>query len=144
MSENEIKVPDVLEEYFNEVERELELETLNEDVICRFNNLAVTVESDGRTDRGWSNDPYFKIYKQRRSYVARIYINRAEYCKDHDGIPTFKLSSNEKDSLVKLLSDDNFANWKLLLETIVKFIKNPEKVDTNKILNTKMPDYRKL
>lgn len=131
---------DVLEDYFNEVEQELGV--LNEYFIAEEEGLEISVEPNGETDRGWEKDPYFKAYKNNKSQVARIYINRAEYCKSHRGAEVFELNSKERKILVKILSANNYEKWKKLLKRTKDYIEsnNFGKFSTN----LKMSDYSKL
>lgn len=141
MSENEIKVPDVLEEYFNKVERELEI--LQEETVVNEKGIKISVEPDGETIRGWSEDPYFKVFRGNdRSHIARIYITRAQYCKHHKNSRPLVLSSHERDIMIELLSRNNYEKWKKLLNISKKYIesKNLGKFSTN----LRMPDYSKL
>lgn len=131
---------DVLEDYFNEVEQELGI--LNEYFIAEEEGLEISVEPNGETDRGWEKDPYFKVYKNNKSQVARIYITRAEYCKSHRGSKSFKLNSTERKILVRMLSRNNYEKWKKILNRTKDYI---ESNNFGKFSNNlKMPDYSKL
>ena len=140
MSENETKVPDVLEEYFNQVEREIE--AINEYFVAEEGGLEIEVEPDGETNRGWSNDPYFKVYKNNRSQVARIYITRAEYCKAHRGAEVISLNSGDKKKLIKILSRNKYEKWKKIIAYAKKYIDSKDYGMFPD--NLEMPDYSKL
>lgn len=138
------KIKDEMEELFEELLNEdFENEVLQEVTITTASgSLTIGVESDRFTDRGWSKDPYFKVFKDGRSKVARIYVDRPEYCKEHKGIPVFELSKGDKRSLIEALSKDNYKNWKKLLKEVSKqtiskgYGPYPEDLS--------MPDYMKL
>ena len=136
------KVKDVLEEYFNEVEREIE--AINEVTIAeeKKDGLEIQVEPDGETDRGWSDDPYFKVYKDKRKYVARIYITRVQYCKDHKGPMVFTLNSSERKLLIKILSKNNYEKWNKIVERASYYCRTRYHKDFPSQLD--MPDYSKL
>lgn len=102
---------------------------------------------DGETDRGFSNDPYFKVYNStsvtKANKVCRIRILSATYVKPHATAkydPNWKLNSAERKELDNTLSDNNV--WQKLIEYTNKVIGNTggKKLDTNLI----KPDYTKL
>ena len=138
----ENKIKDVLEEYFDELEKELNI--LQEFNVAKEkkDGLDIDVEPDGETNRGWSDDPYFKVYKNNRSQVARIYITRPEYCKSHRGAEVFKLNNSERKLLIKILSDNNYEKWKKLVDRASYYIKTKYHKDFPSQLV--MPDYSKL
>lgn len=141
MNTEENKIPDVLEEYFNQVEREIE--AINEVTIIKEDGLKISLEPNGETDRGWGYDPYFKVFRGNdRSHVARIYITRAQYCKPHSGSRTIILSSNERDKMIKLLSKNEYKNWKKMLKETNNYMVS-NNLETFP-LDLEMPDYSKL
>lgn len=135
---NENEMIDILKEYFNE------LESLKEATIAeeKRDGLEISIEPDGETNRGWANDPYFKVYKKNRLYIARIYITRAQYCKDHIGPEVFTLNSKERKILIKILSANNYKKWKKLVDRTSYYIKTKYHKDFPSQLI--MPDYSKL
>lgn len=89
---------------------------LNETRVYTNNNenICITVDGSGQTDRGFDADPYFKVYNSSKpakaTKVARIYFSRPEYVKDHQGKPIWNLNSKECKMLNKILANDNVWN----------------------------------
>lgn len=122
------------------------VEIVNEVYVTSTKNFSITVDGDGETDRGFSNNPYFKVYNStsvsKANKVCRIHILSATYVKPHaseNRDPNWKLNSAERKELDNTLSDSNV--WQDLITDTNKVINDPsKKLDTNLI----KPDYTKL
>lgn len=138
------KIKDEVEELFEELLNEdFKNEILQEQTIVEnYDGLNIAFEPNGETNRGWSNDPYFKVYKKNKTMVARIYITRPKYCKPHKGAKVFYLNGKEKESLIKALSDNNYKNWKTIVRLTGDYMKSKENKSFPSDLP--MPDYMKL
>lgn len=122
------------------------VEIVNEVYVTSTENFAITVDGDGKTDRGFKYDPYFKVYNstsvEKAKKVCRIRIRSATYVKPHaseNRDSHWKLNSSERKELDNRLSDKNI--WQRLI------------TDTNKVINDRSkeldinlvkPDYTKL
>ena len=125
---------------------EQELESINEGRVCYTNSIAVAAHGDGYTDRGYENQPYFKVYNNQSISKAtkecRILFSEARYVY-HDGKDrkdnNWILNSSERKELDDLL---NFkSNWPNLINEANQYIHDKNK----KIpLTLPKPDYRSI
>lgn len=137
-----------------ETEVKQELEFINEFRIYSGKELLITVDGDGYQDRGYANDPYFKVYdnikREAATKICRIAIKESKYIKPHitSGLDsTWKLNSSERKNLDNILSNNEI--WVDLLEKANKLIQT----ETDKFgeikydllpLNLKKPDYTNI
>ena len=112
-------------------------------------NIAIGVFGDGTTNRGFINDPYFKIFDGRTfdssANKVRIAIYRAEYIK-HLG-QKWNLNSKYKKALMKILKYpyEDKTIWDIVLQECIDTSERPLSDDEKaKLLATPMPDYTQL
>lgn len=89
------------------------------------------------------NPPNFRIYNHsfppRATKMARIQIKRCDYVQNHE-YNTWILDEEEKQNLVKLLSENNFAGWKSVIGTYNWVTENVRKLPKK----LPMPNYLNL
>lgn len=121
--------------------------------INKENNISISVDGDGATNRGYSQDPYFKIYNDTNpriaSKVARISLLEPRYIIHNN--QRWELNSKEKKKLMKYLvlpvvvqqiSFDSL--WEAIKYFASKESETNDEVTKNNIINLQLPDYTKL
>lgn len=127
-------------------------------------DIAISTDTDQRTERGMIKDPYFKVYNNKNPYgkggekskkktatkVARVYFDRPAYGKDHKGMPSFRLNSSQRSNLMTALNSPapGYNNYwdKLKHDAIAKYNGTTELSDEFKeeFLNLPLPNFNSL
>ena len=125
-------------------------EILNEETVYydSDNSILITVDGDGEKDRGFINDPYFKIYNNKNqkaaSKEARISMKEPKYIY-HKGKPQWNLSSRERKKLNEILNSIDKETGKTVWEKIKNTAcKETEHRNDEKLLNLPIIDYSNI
>lgn len=153
-SEDILSLVDKFESKYND------LDVLNE--ALTLNNYGIVVTGNGKSDRGFANDPYFKFYKGNNidhcgEKLVRISIYRPEFIQHYKDSKQWKIKRADIDKLMILLQSepdkiymygDNKicnTNWEVVLYLIAQVITMyTNKAPDYSIMNTPMPDYYRL
>ena len=135
------------------------LEALDE--ALSYHNYGIVVTGNGKSDRGFANDPYFKFYKGNnidhcQNKLIRVSIYRPELIIHYKDSESWKIKRQDINTMIELLlrepdklyTYDNKvcnSNWEVVLYFVAQVIT----MYTNKepdysIISTPMPDYTKI
>lgn len=136
-------------------------ELLNEQILNegrvysnKNDNISITVDGDGITNRGFINDPYFKIYNhaspRKATSVARISLKAPEYIVHNN--EKWTLSSKEIKKLngyLDIKNPDGTTLWDTIKKmTVDELDRSGDSKDFDsikeEIMSYKKPDYKNL
>ena len=119
----------------------------------RKSNFCIMVDGNGKTDRGYGNDPYFKIYnhqnRTKATKCARISLLEPRYIIHNN--EKWNLNSKELKTMIDCLSSvsGNGTVWDDIKsaaakEAVTNMDEKEAKALSSKLLSLKCPDYKKL
>ena len=140
--------------YGNEALKGLEgLGIVNEVRIYQDDDIIITVDGDGSTNRNFVKDPYFKYIKgndPRSKEKIRIGFKDGEVKYIIHNDEKYELSSKERKKLNEIMdkqSNGNVKNksvWDAILQATIEVSKDMDDKTKEKILSIEKPDFRKL
>ena len=127
------------------------LKILNEIKVYQDDEITITVDGSGSTDRNFDKKPYLKYIKGKLHSDEKIRIS-------FDGDPEYiihnnekyKLSSKEKKELNEIMDKkstkefNGLSVWEAIKAATIRVSKNINEKDKERINNIEKPDFRKL
>lgn len=120
--------------------------------VFKGDGILITVDGDGEKDRGFSKEPYIKIYNNetatKANKVATLKIEKPEYMKKHNrtGLEEWKLNGKEMKMVLKdLKSKPNVKegkDYETIWETIINVVNT--KYNCNLDQDISIPNYKNL
>lgn len=140
----------------------IDFEILNERKIItsKEDNICITLDGNGQTNRGFINDPYFKVYASQTAKsgtkVARLKLKEPKYVVHNNqkwdmNKKELKLVNKYLDKIVEV-NGEKMTAWELIKRTAIaegeldndsRLSKEEKERIRQEILSLEKPDYTK-